>query len=114
MNLKIIKSDNEYEGALAELTKLMALELAPDCEQFRTLEVLSVLLEKYESEIVDLPAVDPIEAIKFRMDQSEMVNKDLKPYLGSMGKVSEVMNRKRPLSLSMIRNLHKGLGIPYS
>jgi HTH-type transcriptional regulator / antitoxin HigA len=114
MNIKVIKSEAEYSEAMAAIEHLMSLDLAPNSKEFSELEVLSVLIEKYESGHVDLGPVDPIEAIKFRMDQQGLKNRDLIPYIGSIGKVSEVLNRKRPLSLNMIRALHKGLGIPYS
>ncbi|WP_159931149.1 ImmA/IrrE family metallo-endopeptidase [Oceanicoccus sp. KOV_DT_Chl] len=114
MNIKVIKSETDYKEALNALEQLMSNELSEGTKEFEDLEVLSVLIEKYESENVDLGPVDPIEAIKFRMEQGNLKNRDLAPYIGSVGKVSEVLNRKRPLSLNMIRGLHKGLGVPYT
>jgi antitoxin component HigA of HigAB toxin-antitoxin module len=75
-------------------------------------ELLVLLVEKYEAEHYPIDLPDPVEAIKFRMEQEGLEPKDLIPYLGSQSKVSEVLNYKRPLSLSMIRSLQEGLGIP--
>jgi HTH-type transcriptional regulator/antitoxin HigA len=110
MQVKIIKTESEYETALKAIENLMDAE--PGSEEEELLELLSLLVEKYEDEhyIIDPP--DPVEAIKFRMDQEGLTRKDLINYLGSQSKVSEVLNYKRPLSLSMIRSLHEGLGIP--
>ncbi|MCY1430599.1 hypothetical protein D9M71_465490 [compost metagenome] len=75
--------------------------------------MLAILIEKYEDEHHPIPPSDPIEAIKFRMDQQGLTPRDLEPYIGSSGRVSEVLNRKRKLSLAMIKRLHDGLRIPY-
>ncbi|MOA31656.1 hypothetical protein D3C78_1528250 [compost metagenome] len=75
--------------------------------------MLAVLVGKYEDEHYPLPPSDPIEAIKFRMDQQGLTPRDLEPYIGSSGRVSEVLNRKRKLSLAMIKRIHDGLHIPY-
>ena len=76
------------------------------------LEILSTLVEAYEEQHYQIPAPDPVEAIKYYMESRGLSCKDLEPYVGSRARVSEILNRKRPLSLSMIRNLHQGLGIP--
>lgn len=76
------------------------------------LEVLATLVEAYEQKHFPIDAPDPVEAIKFRMEQSGLSPKDLEPYIGQSNRVYEVLNRKRPLTLRMIRNLHRGLGIP--
>ena len=110
MNAKILKTDLEYQQALARLSALMDAEYgSPEGEE---LELLSFLLEKYEKEHFPIDLPDPIEAIKFRMEQQGLTRKDLEAYIGTQSKVSEVLNRKRPLSLAMIRALHDGLGIP--
>jgi len=80
--------------------------------QEEELELLALLVEKYEEEHFPIDPPDPVEAILFRMDQEGLTAKDMIKYLGSQSKVSEVLNHKRPLSLAMIRNLHAGLGIP--
>ena len=111
---KVIKNKIEHENALASLMALMVKEPTKGTEEADQLELLSVLIDQYESKNfpVDLP--DPIDAIKFRMQQQQLKKQDLVEYIGSASKVSEVLNRKRPLSIAMIRRLHKGLGIPAS
>ena len=111
MGIKIIKTEKEYELALAEIEKLMDAE--PNSPEVDKLEVLSLLIEKYEQEHYPIDMPDPISAIKFRMEQQGLRQKDLIPYIGSQPMVSAVLNGKRELSKEMIRQLHKGLGIPY-
>ncbi len=110
--IKIIKNEKEYEEALGQAETLVSLDPMPGTKEGDELELLTLLIEKYEDDHypVDLP--DPISAIKFRMEQQGLVQKDLKPFLGSPSKISEVLNGKRPLTLNMIRKLHHGLGIP--
>jgi HTH-type transcriptional regulator/antitoxin HigA len=112
MNIKVIKSSNDYAQAIARLTALMALDPKDGSKEGNELELLALVIEDYERKIVPPVAPDPVEAILFRMDQMLLGRKELEPYIGSISKVSEVLSRKRPLSLSMIRRLHKGLGIP--
>lgn len=112
MNIKVIKSGNDYAQAMARLTALMALDPKDGSKEDNELELLALVIEDYERKIVPPVAPDPVEAILFRMDQMQLGRKELEPYIGSISKVSEVLSRKRPLSLSMIRRLHKGLGIP--
>lgn len=108
MKAKVIKTEHEYKAALAYLERLISAS-APDENE---LELWSLLVEKYEEEHFPIATPDPIEAIRFRMEQAGLQPADLNPYLHSKSKVSEVMSRKRPLSLSMIRALHRGLKIP--
>ncbi|HQI05891.1 MAG TPA: helix-turn-helix domain-containing protein [bacterium] len=110
METKIIKNEKDYKAALARIDELFDIPEGDPRED--ELELLYMLVEKYEEENYKIDLPDPIEAIKFRMEQSGMDRKDLAKYIGSMSKVSEILNRKRPLSLSMIRALHEGLGIP--
>lgn len=110
MKPKVIKTEIDHEMALAHLETLMDAE--PGTPQEEELELFAVLIENYEREHFPIGLPDPIEAIKFRMDQQELTRKDLEKYIGSPSKVSEVLNRKRPLSLAMIRALHQGLDIP--
>lgn len=107
---KIIKNEADYEMALARIDEIMDAD--PGTAEGDELELLVTLVELYEkvAHPIDLP--DPIEAIKFRMDQMGLKQKDLIPYIGSRSKVSEVLSRQRPLSITMIRKLHEGLGIP--
>jgi HTH-type transcriptional regulator / antitoxin HigA len=109
--MKVIKTEEEYEEALAVVEQLMDAE--PGSDEENELELLSVLIEKYEEEHYPIAMPDPISAIKFRMEQQGLHQKDLIPFIGSQPKVSAVLNRKRPLSKDMIRRLHLGLGIPY-
>lgn len=110
MNPKVIKSEVEYDAALAVVTELWDAD--PGTPRGDALELWSVLIEKYEEEKYPIALPDPVEAIKFRMEQAGLKNKDLVRFIGSPSKVSEVLNGKRGLSLSMIRSLHEGLGIP--
>jgi len=111
MNIKPIRSDDDLAAAFERMEQLWGAEIGtPDGDE---LEVLAVLIEKYEDEHYPMPPSDPIEAIKFRMDQQGLTSRDLEPYIGSSGRVSEVLNRKRKLSLAMIKRLHDGLRIPY-
>jgi antitoxin component HigA of HigAB toxin-antitoxin module len=110
MNIKMIKNESDYHAALARLSVLMQAQVGtPEGDE---LELLALLIESYEKEHYPIPLPDPIEAIKFCMEQQGLTRKDMVKYFGSPSKVSEVLNRKRPLSLTMIRALEKGLGLP--
>jgi HTH-type transcriptional regulator/antitoxin HigA len=110
MKVKVIRTEEEYKEALGHLESLM--DAAPGSPEEDTLEVLSLLIERYEEEHFPVNLPDPIQAIKFRMEQQSLTQKDMQKYIGSQSKVSEVLNYKRPLSLNMIRSLNEGLGIP--
>ncbi len=110
MEPKILKTDKEYKAALVQLQKLMHAK--PGTQKADRLELWARLIEDYEDVHHPIDPPDPIEAILFRMDQENLKPKDLGPYLGNKSKVSEVLSRKRALTLSMIRKLHYGLGIP--
>jgi HTH-type transcriptional regulator/antitoxin HigA len=110
--LKVIKTDAEYRAALAELERLVGLDPDPNTPDGDKLELLALLVEEYETEKYQFNTPDPIDALLFRMDQQGLSENDLVPYLGSSAIVSEVLNRKRPLTLEMIRALHTGLGLP--
>lgn len=110
MNIKPIKSVPDHKLALAEIEKLWnAKKNTPAGDR---LEVLVTLVEAWENKHHEIESPDPIEAILFRMDQEGLSRKDLEPYIGPRQRVSDILNRKRSLSLKMIRNLHAGLGIP--
>ena len=100
----------ESMAALRRVGELM--DARPGTRQGDELELLSVLVELFEKQHFPCELPDPVEAIRFRMDQAGLAPADLVPYIGSRSKVSEVLNHKRPLSIQMIRRLHKGLGIP--
>lgn len=110
MILKILKTKEDYEAALIRLEAIFDSKKGEDTAD--ELELLSLLIENYENQQhpIDLP--DPIEAIKFRMDQLGYKQKDLAKALGQKSRVSEVLNKKRKLSIEMIRKLHETLGIP--
>ena len=108
MKAKVLKTDRDHQAALAYVERLIEQSSPDEAE----LELWSLLVETYEESHFPIATPDPIEAIRFRMDQAGLQLADLLPYLQSKSKISEVMNRKRPLSLSMIRALHTGLKIP--
>ena len=109
--MKPIKTLADHKAAITRISELMDINPAPGSDEDNELEILAILVESYEKEHFKRDLPDPIEAIKFRMDQQGLTNKDLEPILGSRSKVSEVLNRKRPLSISMIRRLNTQLGI---
>jgi len=111
MDIRPIKTERDYEQALERVESL--LDARPDTPEGDELDVLVTLIEAWEDRHLAIEAPDPVEAIRFRMEQMGLQPKDLEPYIGGRGRVSEVLNRKRGLSLRMIRNLHEGLGLPY-
>lgn len=110
MDIKPIKIDVDYRAALKEIESLMMAET--DTPEGERLDVLVTLVEAYEKRHFPLDLQDPVEAIKFRMDQMGLSPKDLEPMIGRLNRVYEVLNHKRPLTLKMIWKLHRGLGIP--
>ena len=110
MNIKPIKTKADHRAALKEIETLMMAKLnTPDGER---LDVLVTLVEAYERKHYAIELPDPVEAIKFVMEQRGLSVKDLVPMIGGTNRIYEVLNRKRPLSLKMIWRLHKSLGIP--
>jgi len=112
MLLKPIKNEIEYDNALARVDELMELNPELGTTQSDELEVIVMLIEKYEEKEWAISEPDPIEAIKVRMEQMHLKQKDLIPYIGNKSKVSEVLNKKIGLSLSMITNIAVGLHLP--
>lgn len=110
MNIKPIKTRADHRGALKEIESLMGSR--PGTEEGARLDVLATLVQAYESKHFPMDLPDPVEAIRFRMEQSGLAPKDLVPKIGQINRVYEVLNRKRPLTLQMIRRLHRDLGIP--
>lgn len=111
MNIKPIHSQDDLTAALARVEQIWGAAIgSPEGDE---LEILAILIEKYEAEQYPMPPSDPVEAIKFRMEQLGMTARDLEPFIGTSGRVSEVLNHKRKLSLAMIKRLHEGLRIPY-
>jgi HTH-type transcriptional regulator/antitoxin HigA len=107
--LKPIRTEADYEAALEEVGRLWGAK-SGTAEGDR-LDVLATLVDVYEAQHYPMDPPDPIEAIRFRMEQQGLTRKDLEPLIGNRGRVAEVMNRKRGLSIEMIRNLHEQLGI---
>jgi HTH-type transcriptional regulator/antitoxin HigA len=110
MNIKPIKNERDYRRALKEIDKLM--DAQPNSPQGDRLDVLVTLITAWEDKHYPIDAPDAVEAIRFAMQQRGLTRRDLEPYLGSRARVAEVLNRKRSLTLPMIRRLHAGLGIP--
>lgn len=110
MDIRPIKTKRDYEKALRRIEDLMSAQ--PGTDEGDELDVLATLVEVYEQKRFPVRAADPVEAILFRMEQQGLERKDLEAFIGSRHRVSEVLNRKRTLSLDMIRKLHSGLGIP--
>lgn len=109
---KVIRTQADYEAALSAIESLVDLDPIVGSEDADRLELLTLLVQDYEAKMFPIQAADPLEAIRFRMEQQGLTPRDLVPYLGSRAKVSEVLSGKRELTLSMIRALHTGLGIP--
>jgi len=112
MNPRVIKTPEQHEAALAEVARLVALSPSPNSRESEELELLATLIEMYEKESFPIERPTPVEAIQFRMEEQDLRQRDLIPYIGSKSKVSEVLSGKRPLTLSMIRSLSTNLGIP--
>ena len=111
MNIKPIRNDDDMRAAFRRLELVyQAQDGTPEADE---MEILVTLIEAYEHKHFPIGDVDPVEAIKFRMEQQGLTQKDLEPFIGSSGRVSEVLNRKRRLSLQMVKRLHDGLHIPY-
>lgn len=110
MNIKPIKTEADYQSALKEIENLF--DSKPGSPNGDRLEVLTTLVEAYEDEHYPIPLPDPIEAILYYMESRSATRIDLEKYIGSRARVSEILNRKRPLTLSMIQRLQEGLGIP--
>ena len=111
MDIKVIKTENDYQKALDRLEVIFDAPI--DSPEGDEAEILSILIEKYEDEHYPIGPPDPIEAIKFRMEQMDMKKSDLAKIIGYKSRVSEIFSRKRKLTLQMIRKLHDTLKIPY-
>lgn len=110
--IKVITNEAEYKEALRLIEDLMAVDPDPESEEGEKLNLLAILVKDYEEGVFPESLPDPVDAILFRMEQQNLKSADLIPYLGSSSRVSEILSRKRPLTLSMIRALETGLGIP--
>ena len=113
MEVRAIRDEAAYRAALAEVSALIDIDPAPESPEGERLEVIGTLVEAYEARHHPISPPDPIEAIKFRMEQAGLTVADMVPYIGPRNRVYEVLNRKRPLTMPMIRRLLT-LGIPAS
>lgn len=111
MNVRVLKTDIDYQQALNRLEVIF--DAPVDSPEGDEAEILSLLIEKYEDEHYPINSPDPIEAIKFRMEQMNLSKSDLAEIIGYKSRVSEIFSRKRKLTLEMIRRLHEKLKIPY-
>ncbi len=111
MTIKPIRNDEDLRRAFRRLERVF--QTGEGTSRADERDVLVTLIEAYENKYYDFGPTDPVEAIKFRMEQEGLTPRDLEPYIGQSGRVSEVLNRKRPLSLRMVKRLHDGLKIPY-
>jgi len=112
IEIKVIKTENDYREALKSIETLMAKDPDPESAEGEQLDLLSTLVADYESKTFPATLPDPIEAIKFRMEQADLKPSDLIPYIGSRSRVSEILSGKRKLTVEMMRALEAGLGIP--
>ena len=111
MEIKVIKTEEDYKTTMKRFEEIFHAPI--DSKEGDEAELLSILIERYEEEHYPIEAPDPIDAIKFRMEQMEMSNKELAQIIGYKSRVSEIFSRKRKLTLNMIRSLHKKMNIPY-
>ncbi|WP_395794512.1 type II toxin-antitoxin system HigA family antitoxin [Aquimonas sp.] len=112
MDIRPIHTKADYKAALKDISALMESDPDLGTPEGDRLDILTTLVQAWEARYCPIAPPDPVEAIKFRMEQSGLSIKDLEPLIGKSNRVYEVLNRKRPLTLAMIRRLHQGLGIP--
>lgn len=112
MDIRPIHTKADHKATLKEISVLMESDPEPGTPDGDRLDILVTLVQAYEARRTPIGTPDPVEAIKFRMEQSGLSVKDLEPLIGKSNRVYEVLNRKRPLTLAMIRRLHSSLGIP--
>ena len=112
MDIRPIHTKADHKATLNEISVLMESDPEPGTQDGDRLDILVTLVQAFEAKHTPISAPDPVEAIKFRMEQSGLSVKDLEPLIGKSNRVYEVLSRKRPLTLAMIRRLHQALGIP--
>jgi HTH-type transcriptional regulator / antitoxin HigA len=112
MNITPIHTAADYKAALRMVSKLVDLDPAPGTPDGDRLDIMATLVAAYEARAFPVDSADPIEAIKFRMDQQGLGPKDLEPMIGRLNRVYEVLARRRPLTMAMVWRLHTQLGIP--
>ena len=111
MEVRAIRNDETYRATLARVSDLIDLDPVPDCAEGEELEILGTLVQAYEAKHYPISLPDPIEAIKIRMEDLDLKQKDMIGVIGTKGRVSEVLSRKKRLTLEMVRGIHKLLGI---
>jgi HTH-type transcriptional regulator / antitoxin HigA len=111
MNIKPIRNDEDLQNAFYQLESVF--QAKKGTVEADEMEILVTLIEAYENKNYPISPPSPVEAIKFRMEQQGLTARDLEAFIGSSGRVSEILNKKRPLSLRMVKRLHNGLNIPY-
>ena len=112
MNLRPIRTDADHKAALVEISIQMAADPELGTPKGDRLDVLATLVQAFEARHCPMTPADPVEAIKFRMEQQGLMPRDLQPMIGRLNRVYEVLSRKRPLTMAMTRRLHSQLGIP--
>ena len=112
MELKAIKTNRDYEAYLKWVDEMFDAKVKPNTPEGNTLEVVLILIKQYEDEHYPIPSPDPIEAIKIKMEEKGLKNKDFIGKVGSKGYVSALLNRRKPLTLALAKLFHKELGIP--
>jgi HTH-type transcriptional regulator/antitoxin HigA len=112
MEIRIIQDDTHYQETLDRVDALLTLEPDPSSPEGEELKVLLLLVKEYDDRVYPIPMPEPIEAIRLKMDELGLKSKDLIPAIGSKSYVSSVLNRRKPMTLNMARNLHKLLHIP--
>jgi HTH-type transcriptional regulator/antitoxin HigA len=112
-NIHLIKTEKEYDAVIKKVLTLAKTNPPKNSPEFEKLTILSMLIEDYDRKHFEIVEVDPVDAIKFRMEQQGLRPVDMKKYFGSTGRFYDIMNKKRSLSLNMIRKLHSGLGMAY-
>ena len=112
MKVKVLQDEEEYDAATARIYALMRSEIAPDSEQGQELQLLALIVEEYERKHYPIPPPDPIEAIKFRLEQMGLSETELTKILGGRQRKYDILHKRRKLSLAMIRKLNKQLHIP--
>ena len=112
MEIRPIRTEADYNAALHEVSACFEHEPEPGTPEGDRFEIMLTLVEAYEAKHFPIDPPDPVEAIEFRMEQAGLSAKDLVPAIGRLNRVYEILNRKRPLTLNMIRKLHETLGIP--
>lgn len=110
MNLRPIRTEADHKAALSEIERLF--DAVPNTPEGDRLDILTLLVEAYEERHHEILPPDPVAALEYYMESRGLARRDLEPYLGSRARVAEILNRKRALTIDMIRRLHQGLGIP--